>query len=94
MSDTTFTLQPGDPIYINFDDFDTVVGVITIPARTRFVRGAHNNSSLLGTYPMYFTHRYAVALGYARSHGDHGKVFFYETTRPLRLFDLRYMMML
>ena len=80
-----------DPAYVDFDEFGTVFGVITLPANTLFVRGAHKKSQPVGSFPMYFTHKRAVAEGYALQHGEDGDVFTYSASRGLRLFDLRYM---
>jgi len=77
--------------FVNFDEFETVFGVVQIPAGIRFLRGACANGPAIGTWPMYFTHRPGVAQGYADECGPSGVVLTYEATRALRLYDLRYM---
>ena len=78
-------------LFVDFDDFETVFGVIQLPAGARFLRGACANGPTIGTWPMYFTHRVGVAQGYADECGPSGVVLTYEAKRPLRLYDFRYM---
>lgn len=80
-------------MFINFDEFDTVYGPIVIPAGSRFVRGSSKDHPALGSYPMYFTHKIGVARGYADQYRENGVVLTYETTKELRLYDLRFMLM-
>lgn len=79
-----------DPKVINFDRFQTVFGVITIPENTWFVRGANVNKQTLGYWPLYFTFNREHAQDHADLHGDEGELLVYKTTRELRFYDLRY----
>ena len=76
-------------VRIDFDAFDTVYGVFTLPKGTLVFRGHSGKSPVIDEWPMYFTSNPAVAKQYADA-ATRGMVSQIRTSRKLKVLDLRY----
>lgn len=82
-------VDPRTLIRIDFDDFDTVYGVFTLPKGALLFRGHAGASPVIDEWPMYFSSNHAVARQYARA-AARGVVSQIRSARKLKVLDLRY----
>ena len=76
-------------LQIDFEQFKTVYGVIEIPQNTLFIRGHHQDFPAISSRPAYFSQSFQTACGYGKR--EKCKVSMFVTTKPIRLYDLRYL---
>lgn len=77
---------------LEFDQFDPVFSVINLPADFVMLRGYSTKYSAISERPAYFTSHYDIASGYV--HDSSHVIGVFVTTRPLRLYDLRFIYIL
>lgn len=85
--------SPSPPPYlITFDEFNPVYTSIHLPKNVLLVRGYDTRYDPVSDYAAYYTHDTRVARGYAAY--DHHALGLFRTTRPIKLYDLRYIKVL
>jgi len=77
------------PHILQYHDFPPVYGKIQLPANSYFYRGYDTKYSAVSDRPAYYTADAEVARGYGGQSSRH-RVGLFRTTRPLVLYDIRY----
>ena len=77
------------PVCVRMDAFRPVHTVIELPTGSIWLRGYATNHPALSNRPAYFTTRFTVAKPYADRDGY--TVGLFQAKRPLRVYDLRYL---
>lgn len=77
------------PHMLHYDAFHPVYTPIRLPENSYFYRGYDATYAAVSARAAYYTPRLEIANGYGNQTDRH-RVGLFRTTRPLRLYDLRY----
>ena len=74
---------------LHYDNFPPVYTKIQLPENSHFYRGYDATHAAVSERPAYYAHRADIANGHGAQTDAH-RVGLFRTTRPLQLYDLRY----